>query len=130
MIRLYGHYASQPCWSVCWLLQIHHVDYEFIKIDPSAPHVAKPVEFLSKFPLGLIPAMIDNTGDDDGEEFFQLYHHCSKFRDEIRIGLFGAYDFIKADVVVLILLSVASMHVPCGNNLSSHHLAALVLTIC
>ena len=69
MIRLYGHYASQPCWSVFWLLQIQGVPYEFIKIDPSSTDTtSKPMEFISKFPLGLIPAMIDISGDNDVKE--------------------------------------------------------------
>uniref|UniRef100_A0A7R9ZE42 Glutathione S-transferase n=1 Tax=Pseudictyota dubia TaxID=2749911 RepID=A0A7R9ZE42_9STRA len=65
MIRLYGHYGSQPFRSVAWLLKINEQPFEFIKVDPTTG-ATKSKEYLSKFPLGLIPAV------EDVEENFRL----------------------------------------------------------
>ena len=60
MIKLYGHYASQPARSVMWLLKIHNQPFEFIKVEPLAGGTQKE-EFKTKFPTKMIPAL-----DDDG----------------------------------------------------------------
>jgi glutathione S-transferase len=59
MLKLYGHYASQPTRSVAWLLKLKKTPFDFITINPVAGETRTP-EFRSKFPLGLIPAIEDS----------------------------------------------------------------------
>ena len=58
MLKLYGHYGSQPFRSVAWLLKIKAKPFEVVKINPLAGE-ARTKEYRSKFPLGLIPALED-----------------------------------------------------------------------
>lgn len=60
MLKLYGHFASQPTRSVAWLLKMKHTPFEFATINPTAGDTRTP-QFRSQFPLGLIPALEDTT---------------------------------------------------------------------
>lgn len=59
MLKLYGHYVSQPLRSVAWLLKLNSVPFEFIKVEPIHGDTKKP-EYTSKFPTALSPAIDDN----------------------------------------------------------------------
>merc|ERR1711923_235669 len=59
MLKVYGHYISQPARSVLWLLKIHSVRFEFIKTDPIRGDTQKS-DFAAKFPLQRIPAIQDD----------------------------------------------------------------------
>mmetsp|Transcript_25323 Transcript_25323/g.51714 ORF Transcript_25323/g.51714 Transcript_25323/m.51714 type:complete len:282 (+) Transcript_25323:150-995(+) len=67
ILRLYGHYGSQPFRTVAWLLKMHRLPFEFVKVDPMSGST-RDEQFLSKFPLGLIPAMeeVDEDGGGGG----------------------------------------------------------------
>lgn len=56
MLRIYGNYLSQPSRAVLWLLHIHNEPFELVRISPAAG-ACDTDEFLSKFPMGTIPAM-------------------------------------------------------------------------
>lgn len=58
MLKLYGHYGSQPTRSVAWLLKMKKTPFEFITINPTIGEARTP-EYRKKFPLGLIPAIED-----------------------------------------------------------------------
>jgi len=58
MLRLYGHYGSQPTRSVAWLLKMNQTPFEFVTIDPTAGET-RTADYRAKFPLGLIPALED-----------------------------------------------------------------------
>ena len=59
MIKLYGHYISQPMRSLTWLMKMHALPFEFIKINPVEGDTKKP-EFTAKFPTALSPGLDDN----------------------------------------------------------------------
>jgi len=62
MLKLYGHYGSQPFRSVAWLLKMKKEPFEFITINPiKGDH--RTADYRAKFPLGLIPAIEDDPGD-------------------------------------------------------------------
>lgn len=56
---LYGHYVSQPSRAVLWLLKIHHLPFDFKKVEPLAGDTRKD-DFKTCFPTGLAPAIDDN----------------------------------------------------------------------
>lgn len=58
MLKLYGHYGSQPTRSVAWLLKMKKTPFEFITINPTSGET-RTTEYRRKFPLGLIPAIED-----------------------------------------------------------------------
>lgn len=58
MLRLYGHFASQPTRSVAWLLKLKQIPFELITTNPTAGETRAP-QYRQKFPLGLIPAIED-----------------------------------------------------------------------
>lgn len=66
MLKLYGHYGSQPFRSVAWLLKMKKEPFEFISINPMKGD-NRTAGYRAKFPLGLIPAIEDDPGD--GETF-------------------------------------------------------------
>ena len=78
MIKLYGHYASQPARSVIWLLKIHNQQFEFIKVEPLAGGTKKE-EYKSKFPTALIPA-IDDNGFYLTESTAIMQYLCEKYK--------------------------------------------------
>lgn len=61
IMKVYGHYASQPARSVLWLLKMHQtkVPFEFIKVEPMAGGTRKH-DFLAKFPTAMVPALEDD----------------------------------------------------------------------
>ena len=59
MLKLYGHYASQPTRSVAWLLKMKKTPFEFVTVNPTSGEARTP-EYRKKFPLGLIPAIEDS----------------------------------------------------------------------
>ena len=59
MLKLYGHYGSQPFRSVAWLLKMKREPFEFISINPMKGD-NRTKDYRSKFPLGLIPAIEDH----------------------------------------------------------------------
>jgi len=62
MLKLYGHYGSQPTRSIAWLLKMKHEPFDFISINPiKGDNRSKE----SKFPLGLIPAIEDDPGNGE-----------------------------------------------------------------
>ena len=63
MLKLYGHYGSQPTRSVAWLLKMKHEPFDFMSINPIRGG-NRSKEYRSKFPLGLIPAIEDDPGGD------------------------------------------------------------------
>jgi len=58
MLKLYGHFGSQPTRSVAWLLKMKKTPFEFITINPTAGETRTP-HYREKFSLGLIPAIED-----------------------------------------------------------------------
>lgn len=58
MLKLYGHFGSQPTRSVAWLLKMKKAPFEFITINPTSGETRTP-DYRKKFPLGLIPALED-----------------------------------------------------------------------
>jgi len=62
MLKLYGHYGSQPFRSVAWLLKMKKEPFEFITINPIKGD-NRTTDYRAKFPLGLIPAIEDDPGD-------------------------------------------------------------------
>ena len=62
MLKLYGHYGSQPFRSVAWLLKMKKEPFEFISINPIKGD-NRTTDYRAKFPLGLIPAIEDDPGD-------------------------------------------------------------------
>ena len=62
MLKLYGHYGSQPFRSVAWLLKMKKEPFEFISINPMKGE-NRTADYRAKFPLGLIPAIEDDPGD-------------------------------------------------------------------
>lgn len=59
ILKVYGHYASQPARSVLWLLTMHNAPFELVKINPIAGEARKN-EYTKLFPLALIPGIIDD----------------------------------------------------------------------
>lgn len=49
MLKIYGHYVSQPTRALLWLCTIKKLPFDFVKIDPAAGQHRSP-EFKSKFP--------------------------------------------------------------------------------
>jgi glutathione S-transferase len=60
LLKVYGHWVSQPSRSVGWLLKLNNANFDWRKVEPMRGDQKKP-EFLSKFPLGHSPA-IDDSG--------------------------------------------------------------------
>ncbi len=60
MLKLYGHFGSQPTRSVAWLLKMKKTPFEFITINPTSGETRSP-QYRRKFPLGLIPAIEDDS---------------------------------------------------------------------
>ena len=58
MLKLYGHFGSQPTRSVAWLLKMKKTPFEFITINPTTGETRTP-QYREKFSLGLIPAIED-----------------------------------------------------------------------
>lgn len=58
MLKLYGHFGSQPTRSVAWLLKMKKKPFEFVTVNPIAGETRTP-EYRRKFPLGLVPAIED-----------------------------------------------------------------------
>lgn len=62
MLKLYGHYGSQPFRSVAWLLKMKKERFEFISVNPMKGE-NRTKDYRAKFPVGLIPAIEDDPGD-------------------------------------------------------------------
>ena len=58
MLKLYGHFGSQPTRSVAWLLKMKETPFELITVNPISGET-RTAEYRKKFPLGLIPALED-----------------------------------------------------------------------
>ena len=76
MLKVYGHYVSQPARSLLWLLKMHAVQFEFVQVDPLKGD-CKKAEYLQKFPTGLSPA-IDDSGYHLAEGPAILQYLCEK----------------------------------------------------
>mmetsp|Transcript_49166 Transcript_49166/g.73071 ORF Transcript_49166/g.73071 Transcript_49166/m.73071 type:complete len:269 (-) Transcript_49166:542-1348(-) len=63
MLRLYGHYVSQPSRSLIWLLKLQGLPFEFHNIDPTTGAIQKS-DYASRFPTRLIPAIVDPNDAD------------------------------------------------------------------
>jgi glutathione S-transferase len=59
LLKVYGHWVSQPARSLGWLLKLQNFDFEWCKLEPMRGDTTKP-EFISKFPLGHSPTIDDN----------------------------------------------------------------------
>lgn len=99
MLRLYGHYASQPTRSVAWLLKLKSAPFEFTTINPTAGET-RTTEFRSKFPLGLIPALEDTDANPPfmlSEASSILIYLCEKYNwnDYYPVNTSSAVDLQK-----------------------------------
>ena len=76
MLKLHGHFISQPARSVLWLLKIHHASFDFIKTDPTRGDTKTP-NFHAKFPLQRIP-VIEDDGFPLAESSAIMMYLCEK----------------------------------------------------
>ena len=81
MLKLYGHYGSQPTRSVTWLLKMKHEPFDFMSINPIRG-VNRSKEYRARFPLGLIPAIEDDPGNGETLALSEAGYHDLFMRKE------------------------------------------------
>jgi glutathione S-transferase len=113
-IKLYGHFFSQPTRSVVWLLKNNNITFDFIKVDPSNDDT-KQINYISKFPTALAPA-IDDNGFYLAESSAIMIYLCNKYQ---------LNKWFPLDSTITAIQQRAKIN----EYLSYHHLTSRYLTI-